>query len=398
MKNLTRDEARARAALLGVQSYEIELDVGQPAGFLSTTVVRFACTQPGASSFIELDADLVSAELNGRALGPLDGNRLALHELQADNVLTVHARSTYSNTGEGLHRFVDPADGLTYLWGQSFLDDAQRLFACFDQPDLKASIRLTVRAPQEWTVIGNTRGEFRDGVWRFEPTERISTYLFAVAAGPWHSAYRNYDGRVTFGLHCRRSLAPHLDIDELFDITARSMTLQQALFGCAYPFGDTYDQLFLPEFNGGAMENPGAVTFDEHFVFRSRVTDAQRRDRAITMAHEMAHMWFGDLVTMRWWEDLWLNEAFAELLGLMTVDPGDGFRRRLGRFRGRGHPARLPGRSAAQYAPGPWRRRRHRRRDGQLRRHLLPEGRRGAAAADGDDRRGRLHHRIARLR
>ncbi len=325
MRNLTRDEAGARAALLDVASYDVQLDLtgaddtSSTAGhFRSGVTVRFTAT-PGSASFAELDGELLEATLNGSRVGPLTGNRLELPGLQTDNVLEVSARCAYSRTGEGLHRFVDPEDGAVYLYAQSFLDDAQRIFACFDQPDLKAVFRLTVEAPDTWTVIGNERGAGDRNRWSFAPTQRISTYLFTVAAGPWHSVHRAHDG-IELGLHCRRSLAAQLDPDELFEITGQSFDLQQELFGRHYPFGDTYDQLFVPEFNAGAMENPGAVTFSEDFVFRSRVTDDRRRRRAMVIAHEMSHMWFGDLVTMRWWDDLWLNESFAELMGYLTVD------------------------------------------------------------------------------
>ena len=325
VRNLTRDEAGTRAALLDVTSYDVTLDLAagrtDETGFGSVTVIRFRCRRPGASTFAELDGELVSAELNGRPVGPLEGNRLALEDLQPDNVLTVTARCAYSRTGEGLHRFVDPADDLIYLWAMSFLDDAQRLFACFDQPDLKAVVRLVVEAPPEWTVVGNARGDADGGRWTFAPTERISTYMVTLGAGPWHTLVQESDGR-SLGLHCRASLAEHLDADaaELFEVTEQCFAFQEALFGRPYPFGDTYDQLFVPEFNHGAMENPGAVTFSEDFVFRSRVTDDRRRKRAMVIAHEMSHMWFGDLVTMRWWDDLWLNESFAELMGFLTVD------------------------------------------------------------------------------
>ena len=321
MKNLTRDEAATRAEVVDVVSYDVSLDLRDDAGFDSWTVARFRAT-PGASTFVELDATALHVVLNGRAvdLGTVTGNRIPLDDLAATNELAVTARCAYSNTGEGLHRFVDPADGAVYLYAQSFLDDAQRVFACFDQPDLKAAVTLDVSAPAEWTVIGNERGERGpDGTWRFATTQRMSTYLFTVAAGPWAGAHATHDG-IDLGVWCRRSLAAHLDSDELFEITARCLDFQQHAFGRAYPFGPTYDQLFVPEFNAGAMENPGAVTFSEEFLFRSRVTEGQRRERAVVIAHEMAHMWFGDLVTMRWWDDLWLNESFAELLGFHTVD------------------------------------------------------------------------------
>jgi aminopeptidase N len=321
VKNLTREQARTRKELLEVASYDVALDLtGDGTGFGSCVTVRFSCREQGASTFVELDGDLLEATLDGARLDTaLEGNRLALHGLGGDHELTVRARCTYSNTGEGLHRFVDPADGLVYVYAQSFLDDAQRMFACFDQPDLKAVFRLAVDAPPDWTVVGNARCA-RDGDhWTFAETVPLSTYLFHVSAGPWHEVHDRHDG-VDLGLYCRQSLAQHLDPEELFAVTRQCLDFQQEAFGRRYPFGDTYDQIFVPEFNAGAMENPGAVTFSEDFVFRSRVTEGARRVRAMVVAHEMSHMWFGDLVTMRWWDDLWLNESFAELMGVHTVD------------------------------------------------------------------------------
>ena len=399
MKNLTRDEAQTRAALLEVASYDVALDLsGGPERFGSVSVVAFSCREPGVSSFVELDGQLLTAELNGRPVGPLEGNRLHLTDLQAHNLLTVRARCTFSRTGEGLHRFVDPADGATYLYAQSFLDDAQRIFACFDQPDLKATFSLSVDAPQDWTVVANGRCTRSGGRWEFATTERMSTYLFTVAAGPWHTVTGSHDG-IDLGLHCRRSLAEHLDADaaELFEVTAQCFDFQHERFGRRYPFGDTYDQLFVPEFNAGAMENPGAVTFSEMFVFRSRTTDDKRRQRAMVVAHEMSHMWFGDLVTMRWWDDLWLNESFAELHGLPHRRPGDPLRGHLGRLQRQPQGVGLPRRPAAEHPPGAGRRARHPQRAAELRRDLLRQGRLGAAPAHGHRRRGRLLRRRARL-
>jgi aminopeptidase N len=320
VRTLLREEAVARSALLQVASYDVDLDLRTVDDFGSTTVVRFTCREPGASTFVELDGHPLAVTLNGQALPvPTGGNRIDLADLAADNELRVVARGSWSRTGEGLHRFTDPADGLTYVWGQSFLDDAQRIFACFDQPDLKAVFRLTVTAPVGWTVIGNERGTSADCRWTFAETAPISTYLFTVAAGPWHGERRMHDG-IELGVWCRQSLAPHLEADELFEITGQCFDSYHLRFGIRYPFGDTYDQLWVPEFNHGAMENPGAVTFAESLLFRSRVTDADRRKRAEVIAHEMAHMWFGDLVTMQWWDDLWLNESFAELMGFHTTE------------------------------------------------------------------------------
>ncbi|PRX96207.1 aminopeptidase N [Allonocardiopsis opalescens] len=322
--NLTREEARERARLLEVRTYQIELDLTRSdQTFGSTTTIRFGCSRPGASSFVDLVAPAVRAvTLNGAALDPaevFDGERIALPELAADNELTVVADAAFMRTGEGLHRFVDPVDGGTYLYSQFETADAHRMFAGFDQPDLKATFELTVFAPTAWEVVSNTApdvvrepvAERGDGTtrWHFPPTERMSTYITALIAGPYHVVRDSHDG-IPLGVYCRRSLAEHLDADAILDVTKRGFDFYHRLFGLRYPFGK-YDQLFVPEFNAGAMENAGAVTFLEDYVFRSRVTDARYERRAETILHEMAHMWFGDLVTMRWWDDLWLNESFA---------------------------------------------------------------------------------------
>jgi aminopeptidase N len=324
MPSLTRVEAAERAALLSVDGYLVDLDLTTgDAEFGATTTVRFTCARPGADTFVELrPAALRSATLNGGPLDvtALDDNRLRLADLATDNELVVVATMAYSNTGEGLHRFTDPADGAGYLYAQTFLDSAQRVFACFDQPDLKAPVTLAVTAPPEWTVLANGAGEQPEpGRWRFVTTQPLATYLVTLVAGPYHSRYTEHDG-IPLGLHCRAALAEHLDRDaeELFEITAACLDRYHELFGLRYPFGK-YDQVFVPEFNAGAMENPGCVTFRDEFVFRSAVTEAQRTGRAMVIAHEMAHMWFGDLVTMRWWDDLWLNESFAEYLGVRVA-------------------------------------------------------------------------------
>ena len=321
MRTLTRDEARTRAALLEVASYDVHLELGPDPHFTSVCEVRFVCREPGASTFLELDGELVALERGGTPVAAVvQGNRIVLDDLAAQEVVRVTARCAKTRTGEGLHRAVDPEDGEVYLYAMTFLDDAQRLFACFDQPDLKASYALTVDAPQGWRVLSNTRAELTGARHAFAPSERIATYLMTLAAGPYEGVQAWHDG-VELGVWCRRSQLPHLEADELLGITRACLDLQQELFGRRYPFGDSYDQLFAPEFNAGAMENPGLVVLsDEAYVFRSRTTQGRRRARAQVVAHEMAHMWFGDLVTMRWWDDLWLNESFAEMLGVLTVD------------------------------------------------------------------------------
>ncbi|KUO22871.1 aminopeptidase N [Streptomyces dysideae] len=324
MSVLTRDEAQTRAKLLDVHRYTIELDLttGDDT-FESATVIRFAL-RADADTFVEVKpAELRSVLLDGQPLDPetLDGNRLPLKNLTAgDHELRVHARMRYSRTGEGMHRFTDPTDGETYVYTQLFMDDVQRVFAAFDQPDLKAVFDLTVKAPEHWTVLANgITDHLGDGLWQAAPTPLISTYLVAVAAGPWHSVRTEHRG-LPFGIHCRRSLAPYLDTDadELLEITRQCYDRYHEKFDEPYPF-DSYDQAFVPEFNAGAMENPGLVTFRDEFVYRSAVTDTERQTRAMVIAHEMAHMWFGDLVTLRWWDDIWLNESFAEYMGYQTL-------------------------------------------------------------------------------
>ena len=325
-ENLTRDEARERARLLSVAEYDVQLDLtlaptDSPV-FRSISIVRFTCSEPGATTHIDITADqIVEATLNGEPIdiaSAFTGRRLELPALAESNEVRIVADCRFMRTGEGLHRFTDPVDKETYLYSQFEAFDAHRVFACFDQPDLKASFRFTVDAPSHWSVISNmpstrtTNGaKFEErGNWVFEPTPRQSTYITAMVAGPYHAAYDEHDG-IPLGVFCRRSLAEFLDADEVFTVTKQGFDYFHEQFSYRYPW-PKYDQLFVPEFNAGAMENAGAVTFLEDYVFRSRTTDAAYERRAVTILHEMAHMWFGDLVTMRWWDDLWLNESFAE--------------------------------------------------------------------------------------
>ncbi|QDY76754.1 aminopeptidase N [Streptomyces qinzhouensis] len=320
--NLTREEAQQRARLLTTHAYEIDLDLSgaQEGGiYRSVTTVRFDCAEANAHSFIDLVAPAVhEVILNGKRLdvaAVFRDARIELNHLhEGANELTVVADCSYTNTGEGLHRFVDPVDQQAYLYTQFEVPDARRVFANFEQPDLKATFQFTVKAPEGWTVISNSpTPEPADNVWRFEPTPRMSTYITALIAGPYHAVHSSYekDGQsVPLGIYCRPSLAEFLDSDAIFEVTRQGFDWFQEKFDYAYPFAK-YDQLFVPEFNAGAMENAGAVTIRDQYVFRSKVTDAAYEVRAETILHELAHMWFGDLVTMEWWNDLWLNESFA---------------------------------------------------------------------------------------
>ncbi|MFN8076051.1 MAG: aminopeptidase N [Kineosporiaceae bacterium] len=325
---LTREETTVRAGLLEVADYDIRLDLTVGASrFATTTVVRFDCRRPGEETFVDLIApQVLEVVLNGTSLPVaevVETGRIRLPGLAATNELRVVAEGAYMNTGEGLHRFEDPVDGNVYLYTQFEVADARRVFACFDQPDLKATFRWTVTAPSDWQVVSVSPTPqptpVGDGVstWSFDPTPRLSTYVTALVAGPYHvvrGSLTSSDGRtVPLGVFCRASLAEHLDADEVFDLTLRGFAWFERQFEQPYPFAK-YDQLFVPEFNAGAMENAGAVTITEQYVWRSKPAEATVERRALTILHELAHMWFGDLVTMRWWDDLWLNESFAEYI------------------------------------------------------------------------------------
>lgn len=326
--NLSRLEAAERAATVSAPGYEVVLDLtGDGDTFRSETVVRFRSI-PGASTFIESTArEVHELLLNGRTLDAAavvaDG-RILLTDLAAENELRVVATREYTNTGEGLHRFVDPVDGEAYLYTEFAVAEANRVFAVFDQPDLKAGVRFTITAPAHWRVLSNaptpepaetpSSSAPTSKTWAFETGPVISSYIVAIIAGPyaaWHATARSIDGRdIPLGLFTRASLAQHAEADVMFETVQAGLRFYEQAFGVPYPYGK-YDQIFVPEYNWGAMENVGAVTFNESYLFRSRVSDARREQRAIVILHELSHMWFGNSVTMRWWNDLWLNESFA---------------------------------------------------------------------------------------
>ena len=330
-ENLTRVEAEERKGLVDVASYEVVLDLTTgDETFAATTTVTFDA-KAGSSTFIDAFTRTVhSVTLNGAELDPAtvsDGVRIQLPTLAEHNVLVVVADAEYTNTGEGLHRFVDPVDGEVYLYTQFEVPDSRRVFAVFEQPDLKATFQFTVTAPAAWKVVSNspTPAPVIDGdkgTWTFAPTPRLSSYVTALVAGPYEevtSSLTSRDGReIALGIFSRKSLSEYLDADYIFETTRKGFEYYEAKFDYAYPF-EKYDQLFVPEFNAGAMENAGAVTFVETYIFRSKVTDAIKERRVITILHELAHMWFGDLVTMKWWNDLWLNESFAEWASAMAA-------------------------------------------------------------------------------
>ncbi|MCI0140931.1 aminopeptidase N [Arthrobacter bambusae] len=341
--NLARAEAATRSALISTHSYDVSLDVREASdagvpGYTSRSVINFSA-EPGSSTFLDfIHGGVHSVFLNGKGLDiaeVVDGDRIHLNNLQAENQVTVTGTALYSRSGEGMHRFVDPADGQCYLYTQYEPADARRVFANFEQPDLKAEFTFHVMAPSAWQVASNGAEVSRTQLtsdpatsrWDFATTKRMSTYITTVLAGPYFRAEDHWsttldDGtnlEVPLALYCRASMQESFDAAELFRLTKNGLDFFNDLFDYPYPWGK-YDQAFVPEYNLGAMENPGLVTFTEKYVFTSRATDAQYQARANTLMHEMAHMWFGDLVTMTWWDDLWLKESFADYMGTLGVD------------------------------------------------------------------------------
>lgn len=341
--NLTKTEAQERKNVIGKVDYTVQVELSESGDtFSSRTVIDFEA-KAGASTFVDLIAPKVrSIKLNGQDLGTdcYRDSRIELSELKAENHLEVVADCAYMHTGEGAHRFTDPADGLTYVYTQFEVPDARRVFACFEQPDLKATYQFSVTVPESWTVLSNMdtprpqslrverAGDTNQHVFHFERTPLLSSYITALVAGPYHSVksvLTSIDGRtIPLGVYCRQSLAEYLDADFVFEQTVSGFRFYESHYGRPYPF-TKYDQIFVPEYNAGAMENAGCITFRDEYIFRTKPSGAQLEQLTNTILHELAHMWFGDLVTMKWWDDLWLNESFAEFMSYWCMAEGTRF-------------------------------------------------------------------------
>ena len=329
-QNLTRTEAIERASIVSDVHYRVELDLtAGERSFTSTTEIDFAAT-PGAATFVDLIAETVhEVSLNGSPLPTsiYRDSRLELEDLAPQNTLRVVATCLYSHTGEGLHRFTDPSDNRSYCYSQFEVPDSRRVYAVFEQPDIKADFTFTVRTPADWKVFSNSPSPVPEiagdsAIHRFSPAEHISSYITAIIAGPYAGKtgeLTSIDGRrIPLGVYCRASMIEHLDAEEIMKITKAGFAFYENAFSRPYPFRK-YDQIFVPEYNAGAMENAGCITFRDEYVFRSRPVQTRVERRVETILHELAHMWFGDLVTMKWWNDLWLNESFAEYISTVAT-------------------------------------------------------------------------------
>ena len=332
---LQQSEAEQRSAVISSAEYDIALSLraGAP-DYEGDVTIRFGHADPSAGVFLDFTGEEISRlEINDHEVAEAEWSSHRLHLdgalLREQNVVRVVYRNKYDHAGVGLHQFIDPEDNKEYLYTQFEPFENHRLVPCLDQPDIKAVYRLRVAAPAAWSVVTNypetARGAADDGrvAREFATTASFSPYLFALVAGPFH-VFEDRHGEIPLAIYCRESLAQHMDPDEFFEVTKQGLDFFAEYFDFPYPF-TKYDQLFCPEFNFGAMENVGAITFSERMIFRDPPTELQRLNRAEVILHEMAHMWFGDLVTMRWWNDLWLNESFATYMSYLALEQATRF-------------------------------------------------------------------------
>jgi aminopeptidase N len=322
--NITRLEAIERFAKVSNPEYTVALQLdGKTDTYTCIASISFSALENSETWLDLISPNVETVWLNGNQLNVqdvFDGTRIRLKDLKKINTVQVKAQCSYMNTGEGLHRHIDPVDNQIYIYTQFEVADCRRVFPVFEQPDIKGTMVLSVTAPSNWSLISNSptpNPKVLDGnnsLWSFEKTPRMSSYLYALCAGPYVKKTDTYEGKFgsyPLGIYVRPSLSEFLDHEEIFEITKQGFQWFEDKFKVGYPF-PKYDQIFVPEFNAGAMENVGCVTFRDEYIFRSRTTRTAYETRANTILHEMAHMWFGDLVTMKWWNDLWLNESFAE--------------------------------------------------------------------------------------
>ncbi len=346
---LHRAEAVERASRVHGIHYSLAFDLSEDrSSYTGRARIDFELRPGAAPLFLDFRGTPVRLSVNGKPQEPDHrDHRLWLPDelLATSNRVEVEYENDFDLSGDGFHRFVDPEDGATYLYTNFEPFAAHRSFPCFDQPDLKARFGLVVVAPGTWTVVSAEEAAdssaLPDGRRRhvFPATPPFSTYLFPLLAGPYERIDDRH-GELRLGVLGRRSMRRELETSapEILEITAQGMAYYAELFGRPYPFAK-YDQVFVPEFNAGAMENVAAVTFADQFLFRDPPTYAQRLTRGEVILHELAHMWFGDLVTMRWWDDLWLNETFATYLSYRCLATATRFRDAWQVFNGAMRPA-----------------------------------------------------------
>jgi aminopeptidase N len=332
---LDQTYAAMRAQQLSNVSYQLSMEVDeQKPSFSGEVAISFTLAKANNSP-VTLDfegGEILSVNLNGNDISFQAEKWFLRFPPQQFNVptntLRIKFTHAYANAGDGLHRYKDAATGNVYLYSNFEPFNAHKMFPHFDQPNIKANFTLDVIAPASWQVVSTTREISITNVnekkhWQFPATPKMASYVFSMHAGPY-TVWEDNSGAIPLRLFARQEVAQYVDYKEWFLFTQQSFAFFNNYFSLPYPF-KKYDQLIVPDFNSGAMENIGAVTFNEFYVGRGKKTDLERMKYGNVIAHEMAHMWFGDLVTMSWWNGLWLNESFATYMSYLAQEKSSQF-------------------------------------------------------------------------